>query len=525
MYQFYTCLTHDHDWRLVILAALVCLLSSAAAIGLFHRAQAATGRPRMVWLTVGAVAGSCGIWATHFIAMLAYSPALGGRYEIALTVLSLLIAALFSIAGFGVALLRNTQAQAAIGGAVVGLGIAAMHYTGMHALEYSQFIVWNPTFIAASILFGVIFGSAAVSFAVRTDTWLNSGIAVGLVTVAIVAMHFTGMAAIETIPDFASLHGTAYLSPTLFSLFVACITTLLLGMCLVASLSDRRWKGTLQQQKMLLDTALENMSQGLAMFDMSGRVTLHNSRYASMTGLPDKSYFGRMLLVLLRQRKITGHFSVDPDKHFEHVTSTMREGKSNIRHVRVADRTLRIVEVPMKDGGWTATFEDVTEWLVSQARISHMAHHDALTDLVNRTQLIEDLQHALSANRLAGTNLALYFIDIDRFKNVNDSMGHDAGDIVLKTLADRLRALTAPADIVARLGGDEFVVVQTQTQGSDEAKSFAARIGAAIMMPIDIGGQSLVASISVGIAMAPHDATTPERLLKCADLAMYKSKT
>src|SRR5665213_394126 len=463
MYQFYTCLTHDHDWRLVILAALVCLLSSAAAIGLFHRAQAATGRPRMVWLTVGAVAGSCGIWATHFIAMLAYSPALGGRYEIALTVLSLLIAALFSIAGFGVALLRNTQAQAAIGGAVVGLAIGAMHYTGM--------------------------------------------------------------AAIETIPDFASLHGTAYLSPTLFSLFVACITTLLLGMCLVASLSDRRWKGTLQQQKMLLDTALENMSQGLAMFDMSGRVTLHNSRYASMTGLPDKSYFGRMLLDLLRQRKITGHFSGDPDKHFEHVTSTMREGKSNIRHVRVADRTLRIVEVPMKDGGWTATFEDVTEWLVSQARISHMAHHDALTDLVNRTQLIEDLQHALSANRLAGTNLALYFIDIDRFKNVNDSMGHDAGDIVLKTLADRLRALTAPADIVARLGGDEFVVVQTQTQGSDEAKSFAARIGAAIMMPIDIGGQSLVASISVGIAMAPHDATTPERLLKCADLAMYKSKT
>jgi diguanylate cyclase (GGDEF)-like protein len=524
MFQFYTCLTVDHDWRLVVLAAAVCLLSSAVAIGLFHRAQATTGRECLAWMSVGAAAGGCGIWATHFIAMLAYIPAVGGHYGVLLTILSLLIAMLFSIAGFGLALVRGGRMYCAAGGAVVGGGIAAMHYTGMFALEFSQFIVWSPEFVVASVAFGIIFGAFALSLAVRGDDWGNTSVAIALLTVAIVTMHFTGMAAIETIPDLASLHATAFLSPTLFSVVVAAVTMIVLGMCLVAALSDRRWKGTLLHQKFLLNTAIENMSQGLGMFDARGRVVLYNSHYIRMTGLPAAPIKGRFLLDLFRQRRASGHLVEDPDQHISTIMTAMRSGRTNTRHVQVADRTLRIIEVPMRNGGWTATLEDVTESLLTQSQISHMAHHDALTDLANRTQLIEKLRIALAALPAQGPSVALYFIDLDRFKGVNDTMGHDKGDLLLKAVADRLRGLVGPDDTVARLGGDEFVVLRTGVTCVQDAEEFVRRVAAATSEPIELEGQTLSVSASIGVALAPADASNPDRLLKSADIAMYKAK-
>jgi NO-binding membrane sensor protein with MHYT domain len=135
MFRVLTCLTSEHDQRLVALAVLVCLLASGVAISLFHRAQSTRGRARLVWLSLDAAAGGCGIWATHFIAMLAYEPDVGAGYNLGLTILSLILAAVISGAGFSTALRYGSQPAAAIGGAIVGIGIAAMHYTGMLALE------------------------------------------------------------------------------------------------------------------------------------------------------------------------------------------------------------------------------------------------------------------------------------------------------------------------------------------------------------------------------------------------------
>ena len=123
-------------------------------------------------------------------------------------------------------------------------------------------------------------------------------------------------------------------------------------------------------------------------------MTLTNARYCKMTGLPDTAIIGRSLLSLLQQRYASGHFAGDPQLQFDHIIATMRRQKLHSRNVSVRDRTLRVVETPMRNGGWIATFEDVTEWLVAQERISHLAHHDALTDLANRTQLIDRLEAA-----------------------------------------------------------------------------------------------------------------------------------
>jgi diguanylate cyclase (GGDEF)-like protein len=157
-------------------------------------------------------------------------------------------------------------------------------------------------------------------------------------------------------------------------------------------------------------------------------------------------------------------------------------------------------------------------------RIRFLAHHDALTELSNRPYLIEKLEKTLAVLPVRGGSLAVHFIDLDRFKEVNDTLGHDGGDFLLKTVAERLRATIRVDDVVARLGGDEFVVVQNGVAGKDQAESFARRLAAVLTAPVKFKEHEILATVSIGVALASEDGNSPERLLKSADLALYKAK-
>src|ERR1700730_7673079 len=285
MFQIFTCLTVEHDLRLVTLAAAVCFLASGVAISLFQRAQSTRGRARLVWLSLDAAAAGYGIWATHFIAMLAYEPGISAGYNLGLTILSLLFAVLITGAGLSLSIaFRNFGHWTALfGGALVGCGVAAMHYTGMLALELPGRVTWSPNLVVASIALGVAFGALALFVAARSNEWMNTLIATVLLTLAIVSMHFTAMGAVLFVPDPTRTIDALSLSPTSLSLVVAGVAAIILAMCLVAALSDRQSKDQLHQQKILLDSALENMSQGLCMFEADGRIALFNERYTKMT--------------------------------------------------------------------------------------------------------------------------------------------------------------------------------------------------------------------------------------------------
>jgi diguanylate cyclase (GGDEF)-like protein len=253
---------------------------------------------------------------------------------------------------------------------------------------------------------------------------------------------------------------------------------------------------------------------------------LCNDRYATMMGLSTLSLKGLSLLnLLIKYRSSVGEDAGDAEQVFTRVLADAREGKPTTKVIKTsAGRTLRVNDQPIQKGGWVSTFDDITEWREAQDRIAYLALHDELTGLANRTQLIEKLNDALASAEGQHDRVAVHFIDLDRFKRVNDTLGHDGGDFLLKTVAERLREIIRGNDVVARLGGDEFVIVQTGVKNKDQAEGLAQRLIDIMTAPIQLREQTIIATVSVGIALAPANGGNPKRLLKSADLALYRAK-
>jgi len=524
MYQVLNCLVTEHDWRLVVLGGTICWLASTVAVSLYHRARASQGRTRAIWVCLDAAVGGCGIWATHFVAMLAYDPGSGAGYNIPVTLISLIFAVSIAAVGLSIALLNDRRSTIAMGGAVVGLGVAAMHYTGMMALELPARIVWSPGIVLASIVFGSLFAAIALVVAARKDDRNHTLAATGLLTIAIVSHHFTAMGAVTLVPDPTLVADELTISPTALSFLTAVAAFTILGISFVAALLDRRSSSELHQQKVLLDSAIGNMSQGLCMFDADGRILLFNDRYREMMDRTGIRLQGRLLIDVLQDQKSAGKWDGDPEEFFNMVVAAAKAGESLTRVVTRNGRAMRVVDQPKKGGGWVATFEDITEWQQAQEQITHMARHDALTNLPNRTLFREQLEKALRLVKRSD-QLAVFCLDLDHFKEINDSLGHPVGDALLKEVARRLGECITEHDTVARLGGDEFAIVQFCSDCDPSAVALlASQIVEKICAPYDIGGHQLVVGVSIGISLAPEDGKNPDELLKKADLALYRAK-
>jgi diguanylate cyclase (GGDEF)-like protein len=298
----------------------------------------------------------------------------------------------------------------------------------------------------------------------------------------------------------------------------------------------RASEAELKTQNGLFDAAINNMTSGLAMFDADGNLVVCNERYRKMYEASEEDVRpGRSLrdIVAGRMRKESAD-CVDAaiDDIMERVSSP---GANAHEYANASGRIYSIVNCPMANGGWVSTHEDVTDIRASEARIRRMAHTDLLTGICNRFSFIDRLEEAQQRLHGEGRCFSLLMLDLDRFKDVNDSLGHAAGDILLKETAQRLRAALRATDIVARLGGDEFAIIQgpprTPSAGGDRDTKIrehtimlANRIVELVSQPYDIDGRKVVVGVSVGIAIAPIDGVAPDELLKKADLALYRVK-
>jgi diguanylate cyclase (GGDEF)-like protein len=285
-------------------------------------------------------------------------------------------------------------------------------------------------------------------------------------------------------------------------------------------------EATLARANATVDVALNNMSQGLIMFDSANRMVVCNLRYLEMYGLsPEIIRPGCTLREILEHRIAVGcFFAEDHEQYLAEILATLERGATFSKLTCLPDgRIVSIVNRPVTSGGWVATHEDVTEAKRAEERISYAAHHDSLTGLPNRKLFSEQLEQALKRVR-RGERLAVLYLDVDHLKRINDTLGHPVGDQLLKGVAERLRGCVREIDLVARLSGDEFAIIHTSLERPADAADLAMRAREAIHEPFDFDGHAITVDVSVGISIAPNDASELNDLLKTADIALYEAK-
>src|SRR5712675_479031 len=515
MFRIYNCVAYAHDLRLVGLAALVCVLASFAAINLLRHARKSHGDMRGLWLAVSAISTGFGIWATHFIAMLAFTPGIPSGYNIVLTILSLLAAILLTGAGLAVSLAPNWRHAPWIGGAIVAGGIAAMHYTGMAAFEVAGIILWDPVLVAASIVLGAGIGAVALPVGLhgKEEKWKIGGAV--LLTLAICSHHFTAMGAVSIIPDPAVEISQSALPAGWLAVGVAFASFAIIALALAGAVLDirdrRRSELEVDRMRDLANASVE----GLLVCDGEAIVSV-NTSFAALTGLSPSDLVGAGLESCFPDKAARAKLFSGCDLTVE-TGLRQRDGSTTpveliLRPIVFAGRPHHVIAV-----------RDLQARKEAEQHIHYLAHHDALTSLPNRSHFNGRVDQEI-ANLGKSESLAVLCLDLDRFKEVNDLFGHAAGDAVLQTVASRITAVLDERQMMARLGGDEFAVLMPGVANPAAASRLAETILEALRTTSETPETNSI-STSIGIALYPDDATDRQSLLTHADTALYRAKS
>jgi len=416
-------MTGVYDPKLVALSVVVATMAAYTALELAGRVSAREGRASWLWLLGGAFAMGTGIWAMHFIGMLAFSLPIRMAYDTGINTLSWVVAMLVSgVALFVVRRPQLTHGNLSVGAALMGAGIATMHYTGMAAMRMSPPITYDAWLFIASVLIAIAASLAAlwIAFQLRQRhsalavlAKLASALVMGL---AIAGMHYTGMAAAQFAPG---------------------------SVCLAA--------------------------------DSTGE--LDSTTLAVLIGVATVS----ILLITLVISAFDAHY--------------------HTRAARLADSLQE-----------------------ANTQLRNIALYDKLTGLPNRYLLDDRLAQAMSRSDRSGRPCAVMFVDLDKFKPVNDNFGHSVGDRLLRAVAHRLGKCVRRQDTVARAGGDEFIVVLSELGQRSDAALVGQKILADLEKPFQVDQYELDISCSIGVAIYPDDGRDAHTLKINADAAMYHAK-
>lgn len=504
MFSVLECMVYEHDLRFVLLAALVCILGNICLFAVLNRSTHCVEVRRRHWLVVAAIAEGVGVWATHFVAMLAYRGAMPIQFDIGLTILSVAIAIGFFWCSFRLLGKAPDTKHSAAAGAIAAIGVAAMHFTGMASIIAPARVTYDLFPIIVSSGFSGLCFFAAFLFFAKTSGWTRIVLPATFAVLAIVALHFTAMSATTLVPDptrggaltEAASHG--WLVPA-----IVLANLLLVALALTGSLVDR-W---LTDANGLADATLEALA-----ITHDDRIVEVNARLCSLLGVSGGAIVGSTPSDWFVAAD--GSAFAPPIGH---------SAEARIRSSSDEDHILEIATQTIEYRGRSCqvlAIRDLSDRKRAQRAIEHLASHDALTDLSNRAHFARALDIAIDAKK----PFALLALDLDRFKAVNDVFGHGAGDEILCRIADILRAAVRADDIVARVGGDEFLIIQTAISEPDDARRLAARILETLAIEMDVARDPMAVGVSIGVALFPQDGTDAETLQRNADTALYRAK-
>jgi diguanylate cyclase (GGDEF)-like protein/PAS domain S-box-containing protein len=519
MRRIYICLAQQYDFRLILIAGLICLLASWTALNLARRNMGSRSRARLAWLAVAAVVTGCGVWATHFVAMLAFAPGLPVGYEPALTALSVLVAIAVTGAGFAIAV-RGGAARLWLAGAVIGMGVGAMHYTGMAALRVPALVNWDAGLVAVSLLLGGGLGAAAVRTALDGAGPVRTLAGALLLAGAICALHLTGMAALRLEPTPLVAVPEHQLSSWWLALGVTGATTVILASATAGMIVDQHLADRTAREAARLRTLVNATFEGLVIH-ADGTILDLNESLARLLGRGRDELLGRPLLDTLAPEWV--------DHAREHLSSSATvAGEAELVRADGSRVPVEVLGRPIEYHGRRArvvAMRDISERRRAEERIRHLAHHDPLTGLPNRILFHDRLVQALTQAERSDAKVAVLCLDLDRFKAVNDLHGHAAGDELLRRVAAKLQVGLRKGDTVARLGGDEFAIIQAGLARPEQATRLAERVIGTVPDGCGPDGTGAEIGISVGIALFPEDGLNAGTLVRKADMALYRAKT
>ena len=284
-------------------------------------------------------------------------------------------------------------------------------------------------------------------------------------------------------------------------------------------------RGKLDAHDLRMRAILDNLAHGLSLYDRQERLVACNQQFLDIYRLPPELGRPGVTFAEVLQARVVGntHVGDDHEGYVADRLSAVREGRilGGIHRLN-SGQVISMTHQPMADGGWISTHKDVTELHNMQAELTHLAYHDTLTGLPNRTLFYRRIGNTFQ-NIATGGGFAVLCLDLDGFKPINDTLGHAAGDTLLRQFAARLSSCLGPDDTAARMGGDEFVVLHRQGT-AESAQALATLISAATSKPYDLDGQVVTIAVGIGIACAEQDGNDTDALLHSADLALYAAK-
>ncbi|MBF8740614.1 EAL domain-containing protein [Pseudomonas guariconensis] len=522
MLGVYDCIVFQHDRRLLVLAAVICLIASFTAISLLHHVERSSGRVRSIWLCVAGITTGFGVWATHFIAMLAYEPGIPSGYNVALTLVSLLAVIILTILAFLIASSNRNLLMRSVAGGVVGAGIAVMHYTGMAALEMPGRMIWDPGLVVLSIILGVVFGNVALAIGLRKDNYPSRIMGGALLAVATCAHHVTGMASATLILDPSIVISSRAIPTYWLAIMVAISCLVIFLIAFVGCVIDLRARGAALRETERLNSLAEAAFEGLVVFQ-GECITTANSSLAHLVGVSPKELIGCELSMILPDVLARRWLVEKPFVCYETVLLPLDGGEAIA--VDVISRPILYAS----EAQTVVAVRDLRERKKAEKDIHYLAHHDTLTGLANRNMFNQELQRLILAHRpgerYEGRLLAVFCLDLDKFKEVNDLFGHGTGDDLLRSLALCSQKVLRKEQIMARLGGDEFAILAPGLREPQQAERIAAELLNAFQeWNTKSAASGALLSSSIGIAFYPLDADNGTLLMTCADTALYQAK-
>lgn len=554
---------------LIALSVLVAVVGSFTALTHADRMRHSQGNSAFIWMLVGGITLGMAIWSMHFIGMLAFHLSIPLSYDLALTLLSALPAIAAALLGFYVlraSVVSNTRIFLA--SLFMGAGISTMHYTGMAALKMIPEIEFNPVFYALSLAIAIAASWVALLMMckgqqVNLPEYIRLGLGSLVMGLAISGMHYTGMQGMTINPASICAAGPARIDGGILAIIVSLASLLWFAGGILAALFDQRIArhntealeslklahATLEQSaKALAESMSHDLSESekkmrsvvegaldcIVMMDDKGRIVEFNPAAERTFGYAREEVIGESLANVI----IPPAFRIG---HTEGFSRFLKSGESKMLGKRIELNAMRAdgrefpAELAITAVDWTGSrmmvgfIRDITDRKRAEHEINDLAFYDPLTKLPNRRLLRERLEGMLSKRNRLKTYSAILFIDLDNFKILNDTRGHDVGDLLLIEVSSRLKSCVRAEDTVARLGGDEFVVILEHLSADIEQATVQAEIVGEkarkeLAQSYFIKDFDHYSTPSIGINMFHSDEMSVDELLKRADTAMYQAK-